>query len=146
VTMLNNYVATLSGAGATGGAGGILLSDVTVFDSAGFLASAGYSLTSAGDILAISSSFGATDIGDWASPKSLAPGSYEVRADLDTGSGGITSGTLGTWLALTSTRTWTLERLTTGVSEATIVVQIRLSSTVLTSAKVTLYAEAFASL
>lgn len=144
MSLLQAYVATLSGAGATGGAGGILLSDTTVFDTNGFLALAGYQLTSAGDIRQQTSSFGFQDIGDWANPKALAPGSYEVRATVESGS--VSSGTTGSWLALTSTRTWTVERTSTGVSEATILVEIRLSTTVLTAARIALYAEAFASL
>ena len=142
MSLIQAYAATLGGAGTAGG-GGVILSDRTVQDSNGGSASVSYRLTSTGDIEWISSMFGTQDIGDWISPKSGAPGLYEVRADLALGSGALTSGTLGSWLALTSSRTWTLERGFVGVSEAQIIVQIRLGGTVLTSALISLYAEAF---
>ena len=141
MTMINNYVATLAGAGATGGSGGILLADLEVYDINGAASTAQYELTDAGDIRILTSMFGLQDIGDWASPKALAPGSYEVRVDLGPGSGSLTSGTVGSWLALTTSREWRLDRSTPGQSLTTLLVQIRLSSTVLTSATVTLACE-----
>jgi hypothetical protein len=139
--MLNNYVATLAGAGATGGSGGILLADLTVFDFGGVSTAAEYQLTSGGEIRTFTSSFGVLPAGDWASPKSLAPGSYEVRVDLGPGSASLASGTTGSWLALTSDQAWRLTRNLPGASDSTLLVQIRLGGTVLTSATVTLACE-----
>jgi hypothetical protein len=143
MSLLQAFFATLGGAGTSGGSGGVLLSDRFVQDSNGGTASVSYRLTNTGDIEWLSSIFGTQDIGDWISPKSGAPGSYEVRADLAPGSMALSSGTVGSWLALTSSRTWTVERSFVGVSESTIDVQIRLGGTVLTTARITLYAEAF---
>jgi hypothetical protein len=141
--MLGNYVATLAGAGATGGSGGILLANLTLFDFNGSSSLCAYQLTTAGDVNSIDTMFGLRDQGDWANPKSLAPGLYEVRVDLGTGSDSLTSGTVGSWEALTSTRTWELEQTTPGSTFAILLVQIRLSGTVLTSATVTLSADVF---
>lgn len=139
MSLLNAYVATLSGAGT----GGILLSDLDLFDVNGSVSSVSYRLTNAGDIISINTMFGTQDIGDWASPKSLAPGSYEVRVDLAPGSDSLASGTVGSWEALTTTRTWTLEQSTPGYAQATLQVQIRLGATVLTSANVNLSVDVF---
>lgn len=70
--------------------------------------SGGYKLEADGDIMART---GATtvyvDNGDWCVPKSKALGSgYQVRATLNSGS--LSTGTTGTWLALTSDREWTV--------------------------------------
>ena len=139
MSLLPLYVATLGGAGT----GGILLSDLDIFDFNGTSSSCSYQLTNAGDVNSIDTMFGIRDRGDWASPKSLAPGSYEVRVDLGTGSDSLSSGTVGSWEALTSTRTWELEQTTPGSKFAILQVQIRLSSTVLTTATVTLSADVF---
>ena len=65
-----------------------------------------------GDIVAPSGTPSAS-LGDWIDPKSSAPGDYEIRATLSSGS--TPSGTLNTWQALTSSRTWSL----TGTNSAT---------------------------
>lgn len=66
---------------------------------------------------------------------------YECRATLD--SGALTSGTTGSWLALSSSREWKVERGAAGNSSATITVEIRNASTlvVIDSATITLEAE-----
>lgn len=52
------------------------------------------------------------DNGDWCAPKIKAPGAgYEIRATLDAGT--LKSGTTGSWLALTSDRTWTVDQYNT---------------------------------
>lgn len=142
MSLLFRLMQTIGGAGTSGG-GGVLLADRGVFDSNGGSASASYRLTSTGDIEQINTLFGVRDIGDWISPKSGAPGTYEVRADLASGSRPISSGTLGSWLALTSSRTWTLQSSDVGSHEAQIVVQIRQGSTVLTSATISFFLEVF---
>jgi len=78
-----------------------------------------YTLESDGDVLVNSGLGLAQDIGDWIDPKDEAPGAYEVRATLNSGS--LNSGTTGSWLALTSTRTWTCS----STLEANLTVEIR---------------------
>lgn len=101
-------------------------------------ASASFALESDGDIIA-SEGFGNVDVGDWISPKASAPGSYEVRATIVSGS--LSSGTTGSWLALTSTRTWVVSRSSPGYSSCVLTIEIRLSGTVLDTTTVTLEAE-----
>jgi hypothetical protein len=99
------------------------------------------SFESDGDI--ITNGFSIVDAGDWISPKSAAPGSYEIRATLNSGDTPV--GTLGSWLALTSTRTWSLTKPgnIAGFRECELTVEIRLGATVLDSTIVTLSAEVF---
>lgn len=80
-----------------------------------------YELQSDGDI---SKEEGAatTDTGDWINPK-VNMASYEVFATLNSGS--LTSGTTGAWLALSTTRTWTLDQTIIGSGAAQITLQIR---------------------
>lgn len=64
---------------------------------------------------------------------------YEVRATLQSGT--TPSGTLGSWLALSSSRAWTLTRTSQGTNTAELLVEIRATSgTVLASAVITLQA------
>ena len=64
-----------------------------------------------------------TDAGDWVSPKAFAPGAYECRATLNSGT--LLTGTTGSWLALTSTRTWTCAN----TASANLTIEIRDAST-----------------
>ena len=66
-----------------------------------------------------------TDIGDWISPKASASSAYEVRATLSSGVA-PTAGTLNTWMAISSYRSWGLTRTTNGTSTSVILVEIRL--------------------
>jgi hypothetical protein len=97
-----------------------------------------YTLSSTGDINQTKNTT-TTDIGDWITPKSAAS-NYECFATLSSGS--LSSGTTGSWLALTSSRSWTRNQSTNGTSTAVIVVQIRKigTTTVLDSATITLEA------
>jgi hypothetical protein len=64
---------------------------------------------------------------------------YEARATLVSGT--LTSGTTGTWLALSTSRTWQRNSPVSGVLTAQITLEIRLAAspfTVLTSSSVTL--------
>lgn len=97
-----------------------------------------FTLESDGDISQFKTSTGTADIGDWISPKTAAPGSYEVRATLF--SGAPISGTTNTWLALSTTRSWSLS-VTSGQSLSVIDIEIRLGTTVLDTTRVTLSAE-----
>lgn len=66
---------------------------------------------------------------------------FQVRVTKTSGTA-TPSGTLGSWLSLTSDRSWTLQKYGTGSSTCTILVEIRSSSTseVLTSKSITLEA------
>lgn len=96
-----------------------------------------YELQSDGDVQTFIN-LSNNDAGDWISPTGLAPGTYECRATLQSGTS--PSGTLNTWLALTSNRSWSLTRTTVGTVSCVILVEIRLGSTVLASANITLEA------
>lgn len=103
---------------------------------------ASISFESDGDIVTVGDS-GTVDEGDWINPKASAPGSYEIRATLV--SGDTPAGTLGSWLALSTTRTWTNNKLgaAPGVRECQLTIEIRLGATVLDTTTVDLYAEVF---
>lgn len=86
-------------------------------------ATAIYSLLSTGDISTTLLGSGAADRGDWISPK-IGMASYECRATLLTGS--LTSGTMGAWLSLSATRSWTLNAAPgAGALSATFTLEIR---------------------
>jgi hypothetical protein len=99
-------------------------------------AEASYRLTSGGDVIAITTLVGDIDRGDWVSPKSAAPGSYEAKADVIYGS--VTGSATGSWLALTSDRTWTLSLVGAGSEAAGLTISIRLGATVLATCTVDL--------
>jgi hypothetical protein len=138
MSLIGAYLATLSGAGGGGGTV-VVLADASVDDANSGSAEASYSLTTTGDVFATTTLNGAIDIGDWISPNSAAPGSYEARADVVSGS--VTGSATGSWLALTTTRTWTLALSSPGISSARLTVSIRLSGTTLTSATIDLAAQ-----
>ena len=103
-------------------------------------ASAGYSLTSTGDVVRVTSS-GSTIVAQWVVPTSAASAAYEVRASIVSGS--VSAGTTGSWLSLGSTQTWTRTQTTIGSSTVVLTVEIRAASTgaVLSTATITLTAE-----
>ena len=103
-------------------------------------AHAGYRLTSGGDEESGTGTTGVTysTIAPW-----LLRGSnsdFEVRATLNSGS--LSTGTTGSWLALTSTATWTVAQTVVGVKAANLTIEIRdaTSLVVLASATVILSA------
>jgi hypothetical protein len=107
-------------------------------------ASASFQLQSDGDVARITVSTGGggtVDVGDWITPAAAAGANYEVRATVNSGS--LTSGSTGTWLALSSTRTWSLDQTSLGTSACELLIEIRLTSTgaVLDSTVVSLSAE-----
>lgn len=134
MSLLFEYLATLAGAGG-GGSEIVALADYSVEDNNSGSAEAAYSLTSTGDVIATTTLNGPIDVADWVSPKSAAPGSYECRADVVFGS---VTGTTGSWLALTSTRTWSLAKSDPGFGAARLTVSIRLGGTTLTTATIDL--------
>jgi len=86
---------------------------------------------------------------DWIIPNSAAsgPGTYHVRATLNSSSGTATrTGTLGSWEALTSTRTWELTKTSTGTATWDLDIEISDDggSTTLSTALYELTAQVFA--
>ncbi len=104
-------------------------------------ASATYQLTSAGVINQITNSGGTTSPGNWISPVSAAGGNYEVRATVNSGS--LTSGTTGSWTALSSSQSWVRQQTSIGTSSCNLTIEIRHATTlvVLDTASITLNAE-----
>jgi hypothetical protein len=119
----------------------ISLSGVAVSSVGSGSQTATYTLESDGDVVRATTPLGSSDIGDWIDPKASAPSDYEVRATLNSGT--LTSGTTGSWLALTSNRSWTLTQATVGAADQVdLTIEIRKGSgATLASATVTLDAE-----
>jgi hypothetical protein len=146
LTTTNNTNVPLSGAISfnnfySASAEQITLSNVAISSVGGGSQTATYTLESDGDIVRVTTPLGSADIGDWISPKASAPSNYEVLATLNSGT--LTSGTTGSWLALTSNRSWTLTRAIVGAADTVnLTIQIRKGSgSTLASATVTLDAE-----
>ncbi len=107
----------------------------------GAVASCTITFESDGDITASGNSVFPTDRGDWLSPTSSAPGLYEIRATVVSGS--VSGSSTGTWLALTSNRAWTVTSPGfVGTNTAQLTVEIRNNGgSVLDSTTVNLSAE-----
>lgn len=120
----------------------ISVTDQTISDFTGGArsASTGYRLTSGGQADGLVNVTW-SNLEQWCTPTSAAS-DYEVLATLVTGS--LSSGTTGSWLALSSTQTWT-RTASVGTSQfCSFTVQIRKTgtSTVLDSATINLEADA----
>ena len=78
-----------------------------------------------------------TFLPNWISPTSVAS-DYEVYATLSSGAA-LSSGTTGSWLPLSASRTWSLNRSALGLSTSVIVIQIRKigTTTILGTATIT---------
>lgn len=115
----------------------VQLSNQSVSDVGAGSRGASYSLQSDGDVEGVAG-VSTVVFPPWVVPKNLAGGNYECRATLNSGSLG--SGTTGSWLALSSTRTWAVATSSPGTQSANLTIEIRLASTgvVLTSATITL--------
>lgn len=132
--------------GSTGGGDTLALVGYTdtVLATAPATAGVGYRLTSGGKEqggIGTASSILYSDIGDWVIPNGNA-NLYEARATLN--SGAVSSGTTGSWLALSSTQTWTVTRSVVGTSTANLTIEIRLAGgpgTILASATVDMTAD-----
>lgn len=116
----------------------------SIVDSVGVgTATASYQIASNGKVF---KTIGATttEIEQWCTPTSAA-GNYEVFATLNSSTGlGLSSGTTGSWLALTSNQTWTVTESTSGnLSGAELGMQIRKigTGTVLATATINIEAE-----
>lgn len=139
MSLMLAFISTL--AASAGGGGGAVVAladqDIGAFDSGA--AAATYALNSNSSIVATTSVVGPLTIGNWVSPSSAAPGSYECRADISFGS--VSGSATGSWLALTSNRSWSVVRLSPGSSSAELVISIRLSGVTLATCTVYLSAE-----
>ena len=98
-----------------------------------------YQLQSDGNVEATSGGFPSA-LGDWVTPTASAGAAYEARATIVSGS--LTSGTAGSWLPLSSNRTWSLTRSVIGFSTTVLTIEIRRAAdgVVLTTATITLEA------
>ncbi len=97
--------------------------------------SVSYSLNSNGTITGFATDLGTYSIGNWVAP-SPPVASYEVFATLNSGTA---SGTFGSWLPLSSNRTWSKSSSSLGLVSASIGLQIRdASGTVVDTATITL--------
>lgn len=117
----------------------VAITDQSVSDSGLGSRTATYTLTNTGLV----QDHDATTLENWVTPTTAAGAAYEVRATLVPYSGTLSAGTTGSWLVLSSTRSWSVTAATTGSADASITVEIRLaaSGTVLDSASIILHAE-----
>jgi hypothetical protein len=99
-----------------------------------------YQLTSAAAENYIDENSNVIPIGTWCVPTANA-GNYESRMTLTSGT--FTTGTVATWEALSSTRTWSVTQSVLGVKTTTATIEIRdvATSTVRATATVDLTAE-----
>lgn len=116
----------------------ISLSNETIISAGGGTVSATYTLESDGDIIR-SLSGSNTDIGDWSTPKNLAPSFYE--AFVTPTSGSLSGGATGFWASLGSNQSWVVQQTVIGTKSCTFTIQIRSNGVILTSATITLTAE-----
>jgi hypothetical protein len=132
---------TLLGAGGGASAVTINLSPQLFFAiNFGAPASATYRLNSSGNAEYSENGGGYSVLEAWCIPAAQAA-NYECYATLV--SGNLTSGTLNTWLALSSSRSWNVTQSAPGVDSATINVGIRRvgTTTILASADIEMNAE-----
>lgn len=126
-----------------GGENPIAISDRTVQDltGGGSAANAEYRLGADGVVYTRTGTGAYTPIGNWCTPTSLASG-FEVYATPTTGT--PSSGTTGSWLALSSAQTWAVSASIGANKLCVLTVDIRRtgSGTVLDSATITLEADA----
>ena len=121
----------------------IALSGVAVSSVGSGSQTATYTLESDGDVVTVTTSGGSVDAGDWIDPKASAPSDYEVKATLNSGTPNGGSSATGSWLALTSNRSWGVTQVVVGVAtQVDLTIEIRKGSgATLASANVTLDAE-----
>ena len=121
----------------------ISLSGVAVSSVGSGSQTATYTLESDGDVVTATTPGGSVDAGDWIDPKASAPSDYEVRATLNSGTLNGGSSATGSWLALTSNRSWGVTQIVVGVADTVdLTIEIRKGSgAALASATVTLDAQ-----
>jgi hypothetical protein len=103
---------------------GGIVSDVVAAPDSAF---AGLRIDADGNVYAVASS-GTSQIDtatDWVRPTSVASGSFEVRATLNSGS---VTGTVGSWESLSTDRTWSVAAAAPGTQAANVTIEIRYGS------------------
>jgi hypothetical protein len=125
-------------------AGGVRveLTNQSVISGGAGAQTATYTLSNAGQASRATTGGGTVNIASqWVRPTSAAGAVYECRATVT--SGALSTGTAGTWLALNTTRAWTVSIAVIGTAAATITVEIRVAASglVLASASIDLTAE-----
>jgi hypothetical protein len=119
----------------------VVVTNQSIVASSAGTATATYRLGSDGKVYEVVNGT-PTELEQWCTPTSSA-GNYEARVTVTVGS--LSSGTTGSWLALTSTRDWTLQETTPGnTSNCTFTVEIRpTGGSAVTSATIDLEASRF---
>ena len=138
---MSGAVLSLLGTGGAGAAVTITLSPQFLYAFTTGTASAAFRLNTNGNA-EYSENGGAYSVLEaWCVPAAQAV-NYECYASLVSG---LATGTFDTWLALSSSRTWSVTRATIGVSDAVINIGIRRAgdATILASADIYLTAERF---
>lgn len=106
------------------------------FTFAPTVADARFSIENDGDLAEyFGSGGGLSDYGDWISPKDSFS-NYEVRATESVGA--VSSGTVGSWLSLGTTRTWTRTHSGAGTSSVQLLIEIRHAITLVVRASATI--------
>lgn len=101
----------------------VVVTDQGLVASSAGTATAAYRLGSDGFVYQVINGGAPSQLEQWCTPAAAA-GNYEARVTVTVGS--LTSGTTGTWLALTSTRDWARQETTPGnTSNCTFTVEIR---------------------
>lgn len=122
--------------------GRVAISDAGIIDSrSAGTAKAGYYLNNDGtaQVYRTTTNF-VSRPGEWWDGGGAPSGTWEVRATLV--SGGLASGTTGTWLSLSSDRSWYVQRTGSGVQQCAMTVEIRpTGGAVVANAAVSLMAE-----
>lgn len=125
------------------GAGGdrVDVQGATVYAGSGSISTAEYQLRDTGIERSVNNS-SVTDIGNYVEPVANA-GQYEARLTVSTGT--FAGAATGSWLALTTTRIWSVTQSVVGTNYATGTIEIRRtgSTTTIDSATVDLTAEVF---
>lgn len=86
-------------------------------------ATAVYRVASDGKVYSVVNGGAARELEQWCTPTTSA-GNYEARATVTAGA--LTSGTTGSWVALTSTRDWTLQETVSGTAAlCTFTIELR---------------------
>jgi len=138
---MSGAVLSLLGTGGAGAAVTITLSTQFLYALSTGTASAAFRLNTNGNA-EYSENGGAYSVLEaWCVPAAQAV-NYECYASLVSG---LATGTFDTWLALSSSRTWTVTQVTIGVSDAVINIGIRRAgdATILASADIYLTAERY---
>lgn len=107
--------------------------------TAGVTATATFTLETDGDIMSTTVTAGSVDLGDWLSNKAAAPGPFQARATLSVGD--TPSGTLGSWVNLSTSPAWGLTQVAVGAKSCILTVEVGVGGVAYDSTSVQLDAE-----